>query len=78
MAKKGRGREPLVNCSSCGRKVPRSKAVQLDRPIVYSTDTKTKDEVRAIYHVKEVYCPSCGKHKHIYERKKRMFMRGKE
>ena len=75
MGKKGRGREPLVVCSSCGRKIPRNKAVCLERPIVYSTDTKTKDEVKSVIRRKEYYCPSCAKHRHIYEKKKRMLRR---
>ncbi|MCD6549448.1 hypothetical protein J7K41_01925 [Candidatus Micrarchaeota archaeon] len=75
MGKKGRGRETLVTCVACGRKVPRSKAVLLERPIVYSTDLKTGEDVKSVVRSKEYYCPSCAKHRHIYERKKRQLMR---
>ena len=39
-----RGRENLVICSSCGRRVPRTKAVSYSRAVVYSTDLKTAED----------------------------------
>lgn len=70
MGSKTRGREKLIICSSCGRRVPRSKAVFLDRPVIYSTDLKTEDDIRSITWREQSYCPSCAKHRHIYQKKK--------
>lgn len=70
-----RGRANLVNCSSCGRRVPRGKAVTYGRAVVYSTELRTADDIKVFERRKEYYCPSCGKHRHIYEKKKQMMMR---
>ena len=78
MASKKRGRERLVNCDSCGSRVPRDKAVSLMRTTVYSTDLRTADDVRTMISREFHYCPSCGKHKRIYEKKKRMAARARE
>jgi len=71
----GRGRQNLVICTSCGRRVPRTKAVSYDRRVVYSTDLKTADDIKVFEQHKEFYCPSCGKHRHIYDKKKQIAMR---
>ena len=76
--KKKRGRERLLNCSACGRRVPRDKAVQFDRTMVYSTDMKTKDDVTLFSRVSNHYCPSCAKAKRIYEKKKQQLARSRE
>ena len=78
MARRSRGREGLVNCDSCGRRVPRDKVVELDRTIYLSTDLKTKDDVRFMTRRTGKYCPSCGKHKHIYEKKKEIAQRNRD
>jgi len=67
-----KGREKLVICASCGRRVPRSKAVTYVRGVVFSTDLKTADDIKVFEKRKEYYCPSCGKHRKIYEKKKRL------
>ncbi len=78
MGNKKRGRERLVNCDSCGARVPRDKAVSIYRSTVYSTDLKTADDVRTMISREFHYCPSCGKHKRIYEKKKEQAIRAKE
>jgi len=70
-----KGREKLVNCASCGRRVPRTKAVSYQRGVVYSTDLKTADDIKVFERRKEYYCPSCGKHRKIYDKKKKMMAR---
>ena len=42
---------------------------------VFSTDLRTADDVKCFETHKEHYCPSCGKSKGIYEKKKRQAMR---
>lgn len=69
-----RGRDKMVICSACGRRIPRSKAVKYERSMVFSTDLKTGDDVKLMERRKFYYCPSCGKSLGIYERKKRMAM----
>lgn len=78
MGSKKRGRERLVNCDSCGARVPRDKAVSIYRSTVYSTDLKTADDVRTMISREFHYCPSCGKHKRIYEKKKNQAARARE
>jgi len=68
----GRGRATLVRCSSCGRNVPRGKAVVDFRPISYATDLKSADDIRYVEKRKCYYCVSCAKSLGIYERKKKM------
>ncbi len=70
-----RGSESLVNCASCGRRVPRTKALSYSRFVTYSTDLKTADDIRVSERHKEYYCPSCGKHRHIYDKKKAQMMK---
>jgi ribosomal protein S26 len=69
-----RGKETQVICESCGRKVPRNKAVSLEKSISFSTDMKTANDVRFFERRKVYYCISCGKHRHIFEIKKRRAM----
>jgi len=70
-----RGRDRLINCDACGRRVPRGKAVSYERRIVYSTDMRSADDVKVFESRKMNYCPSCGKSLGIYEKKKRMMQR---
>lgn len=68
----GRGRETLVICDACGRRVPRVKAVSDYKPIVYSTDLRgTTGDIRYMQKRKLYYCVSCGKSLGVYERKKK-------
>lgn len=66
-----RGRDTLVVCESCGRKVPRNKAVIDEKAIKFSTDLKTANDVRFFERRKVLYCISCAKHRGIFEKKKR-------
>ena len=72
---KNKGREKLVRCSSCGRSIPRDKAVVYERNVSYSTDTRTADDIKYFERRKVHYCPSCGKHLRIYEKKKKRMMK---
>jgi len=67
----GRGKTTLVRCNGCGRSVSRGKAVVDFRPIVYSTDLRTADDLRYMEKRKVYYCVSCGKSLGVYEKKKR-------
>jgi len=69
-----RGRDHMVVCGACGRRLPRGKAVTYERSMVFSTDLKTADDVKLMERRKFYYCPSCGKSLGIYERKKRRAM----
>ena len=72
-----RGRDRVVNCASCGRSVPRTKAVSDQKRTFFSTDLKENDVsytgFRDVY-----YCISCGKHRKIFEKKKEQLRRKKE
>ena len=67
----GRGRSTLVRCCGCGRNVPRTKAVSDLRPVVYSTDLRSANDVKCMIKRKVYYCVSCGKSLGVYERKKK-------
>ena len=79
MGKRRRGRERLESCVSCGRSVPRDKAVSFNRRSVFSTDLKEKgaENVFAMSEVDVYYCISCAKHRKIFEKKKQMLARQK-
>lgn len=64
-----RGKEPLVTCDNCGRKMPRNKAVAYEKMIRFGTDPNSQQNVRFMSSRKVYYCISCGKHKGIFERK---------
>ena len=66
-----RGKDTLVNCESCGRKVPRTKAVIYERGISFSTEMRTAQDGRFFERRKTYYCISCAKHRGIFEKKKR-------
>jgi ribosomal protein S26 len=63
-----RGKEVSVTCDSCGRKVPRNKAVAYERPITFSTDLHTGSDIRFREFRKQYYCISCAKHKGIFKK----------
>ena len=65
-----RGKEPLVTCDSCGRKMPRSKGVVYEKTIRFGADPSTQINVRFMEKRKLYYCISCAKHRGIFERKK--------
>ena len=70
-----RGRDALINCDSCGRRMPRGKAVSYERSIIYNTDMHSADDVKYFDRRKMYYCPSCGKSKGIYQKKIKQAMR---
>jgi len=77
MGRRRRGRERLESCVSCGRAMPRDKAVEYSRRTTYTTDLKennvTYSDVRSAY-----YCISCAKHRKIFEMKKEQAKRKRE
>ena len=72
-----RGREPLVTCDSCGRKIPRNKAVPYERAISISTDPHLPGAVKFFEKKKVYYCISCAKHRGIFEKKREMAARAR-
>ncbi len=66
-----RGHETIVICESCGRKVPRNKAVNFEKSVHFNTELKTANDVRFFERMKVYYCISCAKHRGIFEKKKR-------
>ncbi|MDE1855209.1 MAG: hypothetical protein KGH57_02735 [Candidatus Micrarchaeota archaeon] len=72
-----RGKETAVTCDSCGRKVPRNKAVAFEKAISFSTDLHNVNDVRFFERRKVYYCISCAKHRGIFEKKKELAARGK-
>ncbi len=66
-----RGKDTLVNCESCGRKVPRNKAVIDEKAISFNTGLQNVNDVRFFERRKIYYCISCAKHRGIFEKKKR-------
>lgn len=72
-----RGREPPVRCDSCGRSVPRNKAISDDRVMNLGTDASAGN-IRFMTRRKVYYCISCAKHRGIFEKKKRQAQRAAE
>jgi ribosomal protein S26 len=70
MGSKRRGRERLKTCESCGRTVPRDKAVDFEKRSTYTTDLRGAENVVAHTCRTVYYCISCAKHRKIFERKK--------
>jgi predicted RNA-binding Zn-ribbon protein involved in translation (DUF1610 family) len=62
-------------CAGCGRRVRRNKSVRYDGRVVYSTELRSADDIKVFNTQTAYYCPSCGKHRHIYEKKKRQAMK---
>lgn len=76
MGKKRRGRDRLVTCVSCGRSVPRTKAVNYKRRARFSSDLKNKEEDVFIFSEStDHYCISCAKHRGITQKKKEQMQR---
>jgi len=70
-----RGKETIVICNNCGRKIPKNKAVALDKIIKFSTDLQTSKDMRFFETTKIYYCISCAKHFGIFEKKKQIASR---
>ncbi|MGC8572178.1 MAG: hypothetical protein ACP5RI_01230 [Candidatus Micrarchaeia archaeon] len=66
-----RGKEILVVCESCGRKIPRNKAVVYEKAISFNTGNEGTTDLRFFEKRKVYYCISCAKHRGIFEKKKR-------
>lgn len=81
---KPRGKEKLITCDSCGRRVPRDKALTLDNITVYSTEFKGDSEeeklndVRHMLRREQHFCISCGKHRRLFDKKKRQMARRRD
>ena len=74
---KRRGRETLVTCNFCGRKVPKYKTFPVVRGFRI-TDPQLREELRdrdrrslSLSHTKMYACPGCARHRHIVRKKKR-------
>ncbi len=77
-----RGRERLVTCEKCGRMVRKDKAVFIEKP-VFTNPLERKDVAEGQPYTRVItrevaYCPGCGKHLRVYEKKKRQLERDRE
>jgi ribosomal protein S26 len=72
MGTKRRGRERLEICVSCGRSIPRDKAVSYTQRNVFTTDLKGADNVSLFTDRDVYYCISCAKHRKIFEKKQKL------
>lgn len=76
-----RGRERQVICAKCGRNVRRDKAVFIEKAVfsnpIERKDTADDQYTRAFFR-ELAYCPSCGKHLRIYEKKMEQNQRQRE
>jgi ribosomal protein S26 len=73
----GRGKETLVTCAFCGKKVPKYKTFSVVRGFRI-TDPLVREELNSgdrrnlsLLSSKMYACPSCARHRHIVRRKKR-------
>lgn len=77
----GRGKERTVRCEKCGRTVRRDKAVFFEKTM-FTNPVERKDVYDEYYQRslrREVaYCPSCGKHMRIYEKKTKQLEQKRE
>ncbi len=77
----GRGKERMVICAKCGKNVRRDKAVFLEK-VVFTNPAERKDiqdENYTRFFSRELaYCPSCGRHLRIYEKKKQQMQRERQ
>ncbi len=73
-----RGKDRLMTCVSCGRMVPRTKAVDYEKRSLFTTDLRDQENVTAFSTTTEYYCISCAKHRKIFEKKKQQAARAKE
>lgn len=78
MGKKRRGRDRLETCCSCGRSVPRDKAVAYTRRSKFSTDFSSGENVEHFTESSVHYCISCAKHRKIFEKKREQARRKRE
>ena len=78
----GRGRERQVHCEKCGRSVRRDKAVYIEKPILQNPLDRNQiaepSTYRAVLTREVAYCPGCGKHLRVYEKKIKQNIRNDE
>ncbi len=77
-----RGKERQIICAGCKRYCRRDKAVYIEK-VVFSNPIERKDTVeqesyRAVFKREVAYCPGCGKHLRVYEKKKQENERRRE
>lgn len=77
-----RGKERVVTCEKCGRSVRKDKAVFIEKPI-FTNPLERKDIAQGQPYTRMItrevaYCPGCGKHLRVYEKKKRQNERDRE
>lgn len=77
MGNKRRGKDRLESCVSCGRSVPRTKAVDFVQKSFFTTDLRTADNVTLATDRDVYYCISCAKHRKIFEKKKKLMQRNR-
>jgi len=76
-----RGRETQVTCEKCGRTVRRDKAVFIEKAVFTNPLDRNQvfdESYRRVLMREVAYCPSCGKHGRIYEKKKQQQERQRE
>ncbi len=71
----------MITCAQCGRQVRRDKAVTIEKPVF--TNPLDRDEVADEQYTRMLtrefsYCPSCGKHFRIYQKKTQQNERSRE
>ncbi len=77
MGNKRRGRDRLETCGSCGRSMPRDKAIEYSQRTHFTTDLK-EDNVTFTDYRNTYYCISCAKHRKIFEKLKQQNQRMRE
>lgn len=71
----------MITCAQCGRQVRRDKAVTIEKPVF--TNPLDREEVADEQYTRMLtrefsYCPSCGKHFRIYQKKTQQNERSRE
>lgn len=71
----------MITCAQCGRQVRRDKAVTIEKPVF--TNPLEREEVADEQYTRMLtrefsYCPSCGKHFRIYQKKTQQNERSRE
>ena len=68
----GRGSERSVNCAKCGRRIRKDKAVFIEKAMMQNPVERKDvydDQYTSVWRREVAYCPSCGKHMRVYEKK---------
>jgi len=69
---KGRGRESLVECDGCGRRVPRYKTFVVRRGMRFGPDIMNQVDRRFVHMMVRVsrFCPACARFRKVSEPEK--------